>query len=37
MCNVESYVLLQVMSFSQNEFSVETAAFTNATDLALSL
>ena len=27
MCNVECYVLLQVMSFSQNEFSVETAAF----------
>ena len=37
MCNVECYVLLQLMSFSQNEFSVETAAFTNATDLALSL
>ena len=37
MCNVECYVLLQLMSFSQNEFSVETAAFTNATNLALSL
>ena len=37
MCNVECYVLLQLMSFSQNEFCVETAAFTNATDLALSL
>ena len=37
MCNVECYVLLQLMSFSQNEFSVETAGFTNATDLALSL
>ena len=27
MCNVECYVLLQVISFSQNEISVETAAF----------
>ena len=27
MCNVECYVLLQLMSFSRNEFSVETAAF----------
>ena len=37
MCNVECYVLLQLMSFSQSEYSVETAGFTNATDLALSL
>ena len=27
MCNVECYILLQVISFSQNEISVETAAF----------
>ena len=37
MCNVECYVLLQLMSLSQNEFYAETAAFTNAIDLALSL
>ena len=27
MCNVECYILLQVISFSWNEISVETAAF----------
>ena len=36
MCNVECYVLLQLMSLSQNEFYAETAAFINATDLALT-
>ena len=37
MCIVECYVLLQLMSLSQNEFYAETAAFINATYLALSL
>ena len=27
MCNVECYILLQVISFSRNEISVETVAF----------